>query len=139
MQTGRSSVGKRITDTGILLGYAFATDIPETVGDFPGAEEMDRYQVFGIVDPREFKIVNLDIRIHPEMAGEPWSRDITEPEFEKQFVGLSVAEIKVFPDGKIDAISEATLSSTWISDGIREKVEEIIKKAGKETYVVGPS
>ena len=58
---------------------------PETVADIPGAEDMDRYQVFGIVDPREFKIINLDIRIHPEMTGEPWTGDVTEPEFEKQF------------------------------------------------------
>ena len=64
-------------------------DIPETVADIPGAEEMDRYQVFGIVDPREFKIVNLDIRIHPEMTGEPWTPDVAGPEFEKKFIGLS--------------------------------------------------
>ena len=39
----------------------------------------------------------------------------------------------MFPDGKIDAVTEATLSSTWIADGIRGKVEEIIKTAKKET------
>jgi hypothetical protein len=120
-------------ESGNLLGYAFAKDIPETVADIPGAEEMDRYQVFGIVDPREFKIINLDIRIHPEMTGEPWTRDVAEPEFEKKFIGLSVAEINLFPDGKIDAITEATLSSTWVTDAIRDKVQEIIKKAGRET------
>ena len=122
--------------SGNLIGYAFAKDIPEAVADVPGAEEMDRYRVFGIVDPREFKIIGLDIMIHPEMTGEPWTRDVIEPEFEKRFIGLSVTEINLFPDGKIDAISEATLSSTWVTDGIREKVQEIIKKAiekaGKE-------
>ena len=119
--------------SGNLIGYAFVKDIPETVVDIPGAEDMDRYQVFGIIDPKEFKIINVDIRIHPDMTAEPWSRDITEPEFERRFVGLSVAEINLVPDGKIDAVTEATLSSTWVTDGIREKVEEIIKKAKKET------
>jgi uncharacterized protein with FMN-binding domain len=37
------------------------------------------------------------------------------------------------PDGKIDAITDATLSSTWITDGIRQKVQEIIEKAKVKT------
>jgi len=119
--------------SGNLIGYAFVKDIPETVPDVPGAEDMDRYRVFGIVDPKEFKIINLDITIHPEMTGEPWSLDITEPEFEKRFIGLSVSEMSLVPDGKIDAVSEATLSSTWVTDGIREKVEEIVRETQKET------
>jgi hypothetical protein len=55
--------------------------------------------------------------------------DVTELGFEKQFIGLMVEEVNLSPDGKIDAITDATLSSTWITDGIRGKVEEIIKKA----------
>jgi hypothetical protein len=116
-------------ESGKLIGYAFAKDIPEAVADIPGVEDMDRYQVFGIVDPKEYKIINLDIAIHPEMAKEPWTMDVTEPGFEKRFIGLMVEEVNLSPDGKIDAITDATLSSTWITDGIRGKVEEIIKKA----------
>jgi hypothetical protein len=115
--------------SGSLIGYAFAADVPETVAGIPGADEMDRYQVFGILDPKEYKIVNIDITIHPEMTKEPWTMDVTEPGFEKQFIGLTVKEIDLSPDGKIDAISEATLSSTWITGAIREKMEGIIKKA----------
>jgi hypothetical protein len=63
------------------------------------------------------------------MAKEPWTMDVTEPGFEKRFIGLMVEEVNLSPDGKIDAITDATLSSTWITDGIRGKVEEIIKKA----------
>ena len=112
-----------------LIGYAFAKDIPEAVADIPGVEDMDRYQVFGIIDPKEYKIINLDIAIHPEMAKEPWTMDVTEPGFENRFIGLTVEEVNLSPDGKIDAITDATLSSTWITDGIRQKVQEIIEKA----------
>jgi hypothetical protein len=55
--------------------------------------------------------------------------DVTEPGFEKQFIGLTVEEVNLSPDGKIDAITDATLSSTWITDGIRQKVQEIVEKA----------
>jgi len=115
--------------SGKLIGFAFAKDIPEAVADIPGVEDMDRYQVFGIVDPKEYKIINLDIAIHPEMTKEPWTMDVTEPGFENRFIGLTVEEVNLSPDGKIDAITDATLSSTWITDGIREKVKEIIQKA----------
>ena len=115
--------------SGKLIGFAFVKDIPEAVADIPGAEDMDRYQVFGIVDPREYKMINLDIAIHPEMTKEPWTMDVAEPAFEKQFMGLMVEEVNLSPDGKIDAITDATLSSTWITDGIRQKVQEIIEKA----------
>jgi hypothetical protein len=116
-------------ESGRLIGYAFAKDIPEAVADIPGAEDMDKYQVFGIIDPKEYKIINLDIAIHPEMVKEPWTMDVTELGFEKQFIGLRVEEVNLSPDGKIDAITDATLSSTWITDGIREKVKEIIQRA----------
>jgi hypothetical protein len=115
-------------ESGRLMGYAFVADIPETVPDIPGADEMDRYRVFGVVDPAEYKIINLDIVLHPEMNRDPWSLEVIEPDFEKRFIGLSVSEIGLSPDGKIDAVSEATLSSTWITDGIREKVREIVRK-----------
>jgi len=112
-----------------LIGYAFAKDIPEAIADIPGADEMDRYRVLGIVDPVEYKIINLDIVLHPEMTKEPWTMDVTEPGFEKRFIGLKVEEVNLSPDGKIDAITDATLSVTWITDGIRQKVQEIIEKA----------
>ena len=120
-------------ESGRLIGYAFAKDIPETVPDIPGADEMDRYRVFGIIDPVEYKIINLDIVLHPEMNRDPWTLEVIEPDFEKRFVGLSGSEIGLSPGGKIDAVSEATLSSTWITDAIREKVEEIVRKTKTRT------
>ncbi len=115
--------------SGKLIGFAFAKDIPEAVAEIPGADDMDKYRVFGIVDPEEYRMINLDIAIHPEMTKEPWSMEVTEPGFEKQFIGLTVEEVNLSPDGKIDAITDATLSSTWITDGIRQKVQEIVEKA----------
>ena len=114
---------------GLLIGYAFAADVPEAVAEAGEMQEMDKYQLFGIVDPKEYKIIALDISIHPEGPEEPWTTEITEPEFEKQYIGLTVKEIDLSPDGKIDAITDSTLSSTWVTNAIREKVEGIIKKA----------
>lgn len=112
-----------------LLGYAFTAIVPEVVPDIPDMEEMDKYQVDGILDPNEYKMINIDISLHPEGPEEPWTMEITEPEFEKQYIGLTVEEIDLSPDGKIDAITDATLSSTWITDAIREKVSDIIGRS----------
>lgn len=112
-----------------LLGYAFTAIVPEVVPDIPDMEEMDKYQVDGILDPNEYKMINIDISLHPEGPEEPWTMEITEPEFERQFIGLTVEDIDLTPDGKIDAITDATLSSTWITDAIREKVSDIIGKS----------
>ncbi len=126
-ENGETNCWEAYDGSGSLIAYAFSADVPEVMADMPGAEDMDRYQVFGLVDPEEYKIINVDIEIHPELAKEPWTMDVAEPEFEKQFIGLTVKEIDLSPDGKIDAISEATLSSTWLINAIREKVEGIIK------------
>ena len=117
--------------SGTLIGYAFAADVPETLPDIPGMDEMDKYQVVGVVDPKEYKIIGLDISLHPEGPEEPWDIRITEAEFEGQFIGLTVDEIELSPDGKIDAITDASFSSAWLTDAIREKVREIINKAKK--------
>ena len=114
---------------GTLLGYAFVMDVPESVPDIPGMEDMDRYLVSGAVDPKEYRIIGLDISMHPESEkDEPWDITITEAEFEGQYTGLAVEELDLSPDGKIDAITDATLSSTWITDAVREKVREIIER-----------
>ena len=111
-----------------LIGYGFVKDVPEGLENIPGMEEMDRYRIYGAIDPKNYRITQIDITLHPEMNKEPWSEDLINEEFEKRFIGLSCEEINLSPDGKIDAITEATLSSTWLIDGIRSKVEEIIKK-----------
>jgi hypothetical protein len=124
---GETICWEALDQSGTLLGYAFSKDVPELSSDFPGAEDMDKYKVNGIIDPKEYKIMSIDISLHPEGPEQPWTTEITEPKFKNQYLGLSVKEIELSPDGKIDAISEATLSSTWVTTAIRDKVEEIIK------------
>ena len=114
---------------GLLIGYAFAADVPEAVAEVEETQEMDKYRVLGVVDPKEYKIIALDISIHPDGPEEPWATEITEPPFERQYMGLTVEEIDLSPDGKIDAITDSTLSSTWVTNAVREKVQKIIKKA----------
>ena len=115
-------------DSNNLIGYAFAAVVPEVVPDIPDMDEMDKYQVYGIVDPDEYKILNIEISLHPDGPEEPWTMDITGPEFTNQYIGLTVEEIDLLPDGKIDSVTDATLSSTWITDAIREKVSEILER-----------
>jgi hypothetical protein len=117
---------------GKLIGYAFIKDIPEAIENIPGMEEMDRYRVYGIIDPIDYKIIHVDITLHPEMKKEPWSEELVGENFEKKFIGLRCEEISLYPDGKIDAIADATLSSTWLTDGIRRKIEEIIKNTKRK-------
>lgn len=113
---------------GDLLGYAFAAKVPETIPDIPGMDEMDRYFVNGMVDPKDHTIINIEIVLDPEGPEDPWTMEILEPAFSRQYGGLTVEEIDLSPDGKIDAITDATLSSTWVTNAIRDKVSEILTK-----------
>jgi len=112
--------------SGSLIGYGFVADVPEIIADMEETEEMDRYQISGILDSEEYKVIALDVSLHPAGPEEPWAENITRPEFGKQYIGLTVEEIRLSPEGKIDAITEATLSSTWVTDAIRERIREIV-------------
>lgn len=120
-------------ESGSLIGYAFAAVVPEVVPDIPDMDEMDVYQVIGILDPKEYKIINIDISLHPDGPDDPWTTEITEPEFEGQYIGLTMEEIDLAPDGKIDAVTDATLSSTWLTDAIRDKVSDVLKRTSGTT------
>jgi hypothetical protein len=122
---------KAYDKAGKLLGYAFSVDAPEMVAGIGDDQEMDKYRIFGVVDPEEYKIIALDITLHPEGPKEPWALEVTEPRFEKQYLGLTLKEIELSPDGKIDAISESTMSSNFVTGAIRQRVENIIKQTKK--------
>ena len=52
---------------------------------------------------------------------------ITESSFTDQFIGLSVSEVALKADnGRIDAITGATISSEAVVDTVREKMVGII-------------
>ena len=115
-------------EAGSLIGYTFSVDAPETAADIEDTGEMDKYLVLGLIDPKEYKVIALDISLHPEGPEEPWAEGIMETEFTNQYIGLTVEEVDLSPDGKIDAITDATMSSTWITDAVRRKIEEIIDR-----------
>ena len=109
-----------------LIGYGFYAEVPETRLDIPDAEEFDKYEVTGIVD-LNYKITALDITQHPDRTEPLWAPGIIEPEFEKLYLGLSAETIRLSPEGKIDAITEATISSKLITEAVRNRVEDIMK------------
>jgi hypothetical protein len=127
-KSGKTICWEAYDKAGKLLGYAFSADCPEMVAGIGDDQEMDKYRLFGIVDPQDFKIIALDITIHPEGPAEPWALEVTEPAFEKQYLGLTIKEIELSPDGKIDAISDSTMSCNFVTQAIRAKVEDIIKQ-----------
>jgi len=100
---------------GLLIGYAFIADRYAFT---------DRLEIVGIVD-LDYKVDAIDVERYPEFYGNP---GIIEPEFEEQFIGLSVEEIYLSPDGEIDAVSGATISSTAVTNAVREKIEEIVQE-----------
>jgi electron transport complex protein RnfG len=79
----------------------------------------------GIVD-LAYKVVAIDVERIP--GTEVLNPLIEEPEFENEFVGLSVEELYLSPEGKVDAVTGATISSDAVTDTVREKIEEIISK-----------
>lgn len=84
------------------------------------------------VDPTGEKITGVRIAEHHATPGlganmvqvrpgddEPW--------FLKQFGGLTADRIALKPDGAIDGITAATISSRAVTDAVREGFEEFIK------------
>ena len=113
-------------ESGSLIGYAFYVEVPETIPDVPEAEEFDKYEVLGIMG-LNYEITALDIAPHPQGPEKLWAEDIVEAAYEKQYVGLSAEEIRLGPEGKIDAISDASLSSALVTVAIRNKLEAIVE------------
>ena len=65
--------------SGSLIGYAFEAVVPEAAADIVEMTDMDKYQIQCIVDPKEYKIIALDISIHPDSPEEVWAEAIAEP------------------------------------------------------------
>jgi hypothetical protein len=107
-----------------LLGYAFYIEVPETFLETEDVDEFDRYEVWGIVD-KNAKIIALDIGAHPDGPEKLWAQAIIEPEYTLQYIGLNADDIKMKEGGKIDAITDATISSKLIVEAIRNKIDEI--------------
>ena len=101
-----------------VIAYGFKTVVepPKTLTDC--------LIIIGLVD-LNYRIMAIDIS--SKKGTKLWKKEIAEPDFEKEFSGLTVEELKLSSEGgKIDAITGATVSSKAVVEAIREKIQEII-------------
>ncbi|MDW8077225.1 MAG: cytochrome b/b6 domain-containing protein [Nitrososphaerota archaeon] len=103
--------------TGNLIAYGFYTR---------AYAPTDRLQIIGIVG-LDYKIKSIDVdRIEP--GTKLHNESIIESEFEDRFIGLTVDEVKPSPEGKVDAISGATISSVAVIDAVRNALNSILQR-----------
>lgn len=107
---------------GVMLGYALYLEVPETPPEVDIAEEFDKYEVWGITGI-DLKIRALEIAPHPEGPENLWAPDIVEPVYATQYLGIEREEIRLSPEGRIDAITDGTISSKLITEALRRQLE----------------
>ncbi|MEM1583263.1 MAG: cytochrome b/b6 domain-containing protein [Nitrososphaerota archaeon] len=99
---------------GMLIGYGFHERVYAPT---------DRLTVTGIID-LDYKVRMIDVeKLKPDIH--VLNDKILDPDFENQFIGLTIEEMRLSPEGKIDAVSGATISSTLIVETIRKILEEV--------------
>ncbi len=100
-------------DAGNLIGYAFFVEKEGCQGPIllAGAIDLD------------YNVIAITVVRHSETPG--LGAKIKEPAFQSQFLGLSAGDLYLSPEGKIDAITGATISSTATVDAMRNKIEDI--------------
>jgi electron transport complex protein RnfG len=104
-----------IYQDGEKSGYAFISSGSGYGGDIDILVGLDN----------NFSIKDISILKQTETPG--LGARITESAFTDQFKGLSADEVALRPDnGRIDAITGATISSEAVVDAVREKMVEII-------------
>ncbi len=104
-----------IDDRGALVGFGFI----ET-----GRGMWGEIKIAGGID-LDYRVVEIVIHEQSETPG--LGSRIVESSFLKQFMGLSSDELKLSKyDGKVDAITGATISSRAVTDIVRGEVEKII-------------
>lgn len=128
---GQTNCWEAYDKAGGLIGYAFAAVAPEAAADAAELEDMDRYAIVGLVSSGDYKVIALDVSLAPGSSDNPWDPRITGPEFENQYVGLTAEEIRLSPEGRIDAISDATLSSRWVTEAVHQRVKDIIERTAR--------
>jgi len=113
--------------SGNTLGLAFYLEVPETPPETDEAAEFDKYEVWGITS-RELDIRVLEIAPHPEGPENLWAEGVTEPGYAAQFLGLAPDEMRLSPAGKIDAVTDGTISSKLLTEAIRTQLEFMAMK-----------
>ena len=131
-EDGDNKYWNLLDSEGELIGHGFYLVVPDSPPDLDEIEEFDKYEVTGIVDTN-FEITNLDISEHPEGPDDFWAAEIMEPEYANQYLGLKHHEMILSTQnetGRIDSVSDGTLSSISINEAIRNKLKEIERLAG---------
>lgn len=100
-----------------LVGYAFETKVYAPT---------ERFLVYVAVDP-SFKIIAIDVEQAPDSMTMMNPRILTS-DFENQFIGLSANDLALSPEGKIDAVTGATISSGAIVDAVKNTIIEIMQR-----------
>jgi len=108
-----------VVKDGIKFGYNKQGEcvgkVIETVADgYGGAIKL----IIG-VDP-EGKVTGVKILSHSETPG--LGAKIQEPWFTRQFIGKTKADLGLKPEGEIDAITAATISSRAVTDAVQKVV-----------------
>ena len=105
-------------DEGKLVGYAFFVVKEGSQGPIllAGAIDLD------------YNVIAIKVVRHSETPG--LGARIKESAFQNQFLGLTTGELHLSPEGKIDAITGATVSSQAVVDAMRNKIGEIQLEVG---------
>jgi len=108
------------TQEGKMLGYGF-------IMGFRGM--WNEIKLAGALDP-DYKLLGIKVLEQGETPG--LGARIEEEEFEQQFSGLTIEDIKLSKfGGKIDAISGATTTSKIVTEAIRKEAEKIRLNASR--------
>lgn len=100
----------------IAYGFKAIVEPPKTL--------TDHLIITGLVD-LDYRIIAVNIS--SKEGSELWNKKIVEPDFEKEFQGLTFEDLKLSSEGgKVDAITGATVSSSAVVEAIKEKIYEII-------------
>lgn len=105
-------------DAGNLIGYAFFVVKEGSQGPIllAGAIDLD------------YNVIAMKVVRHSETPG--LGAKIKETSFQSQLIGLSTGDLYLSPEGKVDAITGATISSTAVVDAMRNKIEDIQLEVG---------
>lgn len=117
-------------EQGNMIALAFYLEVPETPPESDEAAEFDKYEVWGITSP-ELEMKILEIEPHPDGPENLWAEGVTEPEYAGQFLGLTTDDMRLSPVGKIDAVTDGTISSKLLAEAIRTHLEFMANRIGR--------
>lgn len=107
---------KGFDSKGELIGYLFQANAQGPT---------DKLLITAAVSP-DYKIIAIDVEPAPG-SDHLFNPDIATSKFEDQFKGLSIGDLDLKPQGKVDAVTMATYSSKAVVDVVKSYLEAIMK------------